>query len=122
MYIQLVLTIPVLFTGASICNFGLKVYGKSGPSKASNVAVVPLKAPTFAVVEKKDDDEGGPGLTEIAEIAFGTVGALVTLVTTFGSIFACKKCKGNENKDTEPGTDEPESENKPGMLLRKDTK
>ena len=96
-----------------MCKFGLKVYGTDGPSRLSNVVSVPLAPPTIKVHDDKDDDEG-LGFKDIAEIVFGTIGALTTIVTTVGAYIKCKRSKQNG----ESGTGDPESENRSGMLLR----
>ena len=95
---KLILFFQCFFVGTSICNFGLKVYGKTGPSKASNVAVVPLKTPTFAVVGK--DDDNGVDFTQIAEILFGTIGAMAAVVPAV--VFIQKWIKRKRDKKKEP--------------------
>ena len=82
----------------------MKVHGTDGPSSTSNIAVVPLDIPTFVEVSKEDDDENdddenGVDFAQIAEIVFGTIGAVATVVP--GVIFIHRWIKKKRSQKEE---------------------
>ena len=81
--------------GSNLCTFGLKVHSEDGLSTTSNIAVAPLQTPTFAADDDKDDDQGLGG-KEIAEIVFGTIGALAPIATA--GLFIYNKLRGKSEQ------------------------
>ena len=83
----------VLSAGATVCTYGLKVHGTDGPSKVSNIVPVPLKEPTILYIDNRVVDNKGLNASQIANIVFGAIGVVTSIVAIIISIFQCRKKK-----------------------------